>query len=66
MRSSVSSSPRLILSAVTISAAGGITATVLFVVGDPPGRYEAYRQKTGVVSMTLSPTPGGVVLTGAF
>ena len=48
------------------AAAGAITATVLFVVGDPPGRYEAYRQKTGVVSMTLSPTPGGVVLTGAF
>lgn len=47
------------------AAAGAITATVLFVVGDPPGKYEAYRQ-TGVVSMRLSPTPGGVVLTGAF
>ena len=45
---------------------GAIAATVLFVVGDPPGRYEAYRQKTGVVAMTLSPTPGGVVLTGSF
>ena len=48
------------------AGAGAIAATVLFVIGDPPGRYEAYRQKTGVVSMTLSPTPGGVVLTGAF
>lgn len=51
---------------LSAAAAGAITATVLFVVGDPPGRYEAYRQRTGVVSMTLSPTPGGVVLTGAF
>lgn len=48
------------------AAAGAICATVLFVVGDPPGRYEAYRQRTGVISMKLSPTPGGVVLTGAF
>lgn len=46
--------------------AGALGATVLFVVGDPPGRYEAYRARTGVVSMRLSPTPGGVVLTGAF
>lgn len=48
------------------AAVGGIAATVLFVVGDPPGRYEAYRQTTGVVSMSLSPTPGGMVLTGSF
>lgn len=48
------------------AGAGAVAATVLFVVGDPPGRYEAYRQKTGVVSMSLTPTPGGVVLTGAF
>ncbi len=48
------------------AGAGAIGATVLFVVGDSPGRYEAYRQKTGVVSMSLTPAPGGVVLTGAF
>lgn len=48
------------------AAAGGIAATVLFVIGDPPGRYEAYRQQTGVVSMRLSPTPGGMVLSGVF
>lgn len=48
------------------AGAGAVAATVCFVIGDPPGRYEAYRQKTGVVSMTLSPTPGGVVVTGAF
>lgn len=48
------------------AAAGGIAATVFFVVGDPPGKYEAYRQKTGVVSMSLSPTPGGMVLSGQF
>lgn len=48
------------------AGAGAIGATVLFVVGDQPGRYEAYRQKTGVVSMRLSPAPGGVVLSGSF
>jgi hypothetical protein len=48
------------------AGAGAIGATVLFVVGDPPGKYEAYRQRTGVVSMQLSPAPGGLVLTGAF
>ncbi|MFZ5446902.1 MAG: PEGA domain-containing protein [Myxococcota bacterium] len=48
------------------AGAGAIGATVLFVVGDPPGRYEAYRQKTGVVAMQLSPAPGGVVLSGSF
>jgi hypothetical protein len=48
------------------AGAGAITATVLFVVGDPPGRYEAYRQSTNVVSMSLSPTPGGIVLSGNF
>lgn len=47
------------------AAAGGIAATVLFIVGDPPGKYEAYRGKTGVV-MQLSPTPGGAVVTGTF
>ena len=51
---------------VGAAAAGGIAATVLFVVGDPPGRYEAYRQTAGVVSMTLSAGPGSVVLSGAF
>ncbi|PZR14532.1 MAG: hypothetical protein DI536_10805 [Archangium gephyra] len=50
---------------VGAAAAGGIAATVLFIVGDPPGKYEAYRGKTGVV-MQLSPTPGGAVLTGSF
>ncbi len=48
------------------AGAGAVAATVFFVIGDPPGRYEAYRGKTGVVSMGLTPTPGGVVLTGAF
>jgi hypothetical protein len=48
------------------AGAGAVAATVLFVVGDPPGKYEAYRQRTGVVSMRLSPTPGGAVLTGSF
>ncbi len=48
------------------AAAGGIAATVLFIVGDPPGRYEAYRSKTGVVSMQLAPTVGGAVLSGTF
>jgi hypothetical protein len=48
------------------AGAGAVGATILFVVGDPPGRYEAYRQKVGVVSMRLSPAPGGMVLTGSF
>ncbi len=48
------------------AAAGGIAATVFFVVGDPPGKYEAYRQKTGVVSMSVSPAPGGMVVSGQF
>ncbi len=43
-----------------------LSLPLLFVVGDPPGRYEAYRQKTGVVAMQLSPAPGGVVLSGSF
>ena len=48
------------------AGAGAVAATVLFVVGDPPGRYEAYRQKTGVVTLRLAPAPGGAVLSGAF
>jgi hypothetical protein len=48
------------------AAAGGIAATVFFVVGDSPGKYEAYRQKTGVVSMSVSPAPGGMVVSGQF
>jgi hypothetical protein len=48
------------------AGAGAIGATVLFVVGDPPGKYEAYRQRTGVVSMQLAPTPNGAVLVGSF
>jgi hypothetical protein len=51
---------------VAAAATGAIAATVLFVVGDPPGRYEAYRQTAGVVSMSLSATPGGMVLSGSF
>ncbi|MGV3623815.1 MAG: PEGA domain-containing protein [Archangium sp.] len=50
---------------VGAAAAGGIAATVLFIVGDPPGKYEAYRGKTGVV-LKLSPTPGGAVVHGTF
>jgi len=48
---------------------GAITAVVLFIVGDPPGKYEAYRKSTGVVSMQVSPTVGavnGVSLSGRF
>lgn len=48
---------------------GAITATVLFIVGDPPGKYEAYRKSTGVVSMQVTPTVGavnGLTLTGRF
>lgn len=50
---------------VGAATAGGIAATVLFVVGEPPGKYEAYRGKTGLV-MQLSPTPGGAVVHGTF
>lgn len=48
---------------------GAIAATVLFIVGDPPGKYEAYRKSTGVVSMQVAPTLGsvtGVSLSGRF
>lgn len=46
---------------------GAIAATVLFVVGDPPGRYEAYRQKAAPkVSLIVAPAPGGAVLAGTF
>lgn len=49
------------------AALGALSATVLFVVGDPPGRFEAYRQKAAPkVSVRLSPAPGGAVLTGSF
>ncbi|MFO0599536.1 MAG: PEGA domain-containing protein [Myxococcaceae bacterium] len=45
---------------------GAAAATILFIVGDPPGKYEAYRQKTGVVSMQVTPTLGGVLVQGQF
>lgn len=46
---------------------GAIAATVLFVIGDPPGKYEAYRQKSAPkVSLLVAPAPGGAVLTGSF
>lgn len=48
---------------------GAVTAAVLFIVGDPPGKYEAYRKSTGVVSMQVTPTVGavnGVTLSGRF
>jgi hypothetical protein len=48
------------------AGAGAVAAGVLFVIGDPPGKYEAYRQKTGVVSMQIAPTPGGVLVQGQF
>jgi hypothetical protein len=44
---------------------GAAVSTVLFVVGDPPGKYEAYRQRTGVV-MQVTPTVGGVLVNGQF
>lgn len=58
------------ISYVGLAAAGvgAVAATVLFVVGDPPGKYEAYRQKTGVVSIAPSAAPGfgGVFVQGQF
>lgn len=64
------------------AGAGAIASGVLFVVGDPPGKYEAYRTKTGVVgssttpssspaarsnfSLQIVPTAGGVLATGTF
>lgn len=52
------------LAAVGVGAA---TSLIFFVIGDPPGKYEAYRQKTGVVSsMSVSPTLNGVFVKGSF
>lgn len=61
-----------------VAGAGAAAAGILFVVGDPPGKYEAYRTKTGVVAPTSSPAPkssftlqiiptaGGVLMQGQF
>jgi hypothetical protein len=53
---------------LAVAGVGAAAATVLFVVGDPPGKYEAYRQKTGVVSVAPSVAPGfgGVFVQGQF
>ncbi len=48
------------------AGAGGIAALILFIMGDPPGKYEAYRQSTGAVSLTFAPSPGGLFVTGSF
>lgn len=42
---------------------GAAAAVVLFVVGDPPGKYEAFGNK---VAVQLLAGPGGVGLAGAF
>ncbi len=47
------------------AAVGALAATVLFVVGDPPGRYDAYRAKPGVTWL-VTPGLGGAVLSGTF
>lgn len=47
------------------AAAGALAATVFFVIGDPPGKYDAYREQPRV-SLTLTPGLGGAVLSGSF
>jgi phosphoribosylformylglycinamidine (FGAM) synthase-like enzyme len=47
------------------AAAGALAATVFFVIGDPPGKYDAYREAPKV-SLTLTPGLGGAVLSGRF
>lgn len=64
-----------------VAGAGAAASGILFVVGDPPGKYEAYRGKTGVVgststttspapksnfSLQIVPTAGGILASGTF
>lgn len=67
---------------LAVAGAGAAASGILFVVGDPPGKYEAYRGKTGVVgggmapttspapksnfSLQIVPTAGGVLASGTF
>lgn len=50
------------------AAAGALGATVLFVVGDPPGRYDAFREVKVEAKPTVSvaPTLGGLMAFGRF
>lgn len=48
-----------------VAVAGALTATVLFIVGDEPGRYDAY-QRTSGVTVHLVPGLGGAALVGSF
>lgn len=47
------------------AAAGALAATVFFVIGDPPGKYDAYRAQPAV-TLSLTPGLGGAVLSGTF
>ncbi|MCC6335142.1 MAG: PEGA domain-containing protein [Myxococcales bacterium] len=48
-----------------VAVAGALGAAVLFVLGDPPGKYDAYTSNTGV-ALQLVPGPAGAALVGSF
>lgn len=48
-----------------VGVAGAIAATVLFVIGDEPGRYDAFRSAGGV-TLQLAPGLGGAAVVGTF
>ncbi|MEW5738273.1 MAG: PEGA domain-containing protein [Myxococcota bacterium] len=48
-----------------VAVAGALGATVLFVLGDPPGKYDAYTS-SGAVSLQVVPSLGGATLVGTF
>ena len=54
------------LSALAVAGVATIAGVVLFIVGDPPDKYEGLRKSADVVQVTLAPTLGGAVLSGSF
>jgi hypothetical protein len=47
------------ISALAVAGASALTAMVLFLVGEPPGKYDAFHARLGL-------SPGGLVFAGGF
>lgn len=54
------------LTSLAVAGAAAVTGVVLFIVGDPPDKYDGLKKSADVVQVTLAPTLGGAVLSGRF
>ena len=54
---------------ISVGAASAVASAVLFILGDDPGKYDQFHrvpQRSKAPTVALSPSLGGVVLSGTF